>query len=122
MPLRQTYRVPAIKLDATGSGTVQFVARGDVLIQHTNILVLPVAPATASKLIPTALVTVNGDTLEGSQTGNFDSSDTTHLMAAGDELLCTWTGGDPGAVATLTLRGIQYPAGEGIRVFTNAVQ
>jgi hypothetical protein len=121
-PLRQTWPLPAVTLDANGNGATTFTARGDVLIQHTNVLVLPVAPATSSKLIPTALIDVNGQFLEGSQSANLDASDTTHLMLAQEVLTCTWTGGDPGARATATLRGFQFPTGQGVEAVFNAIR
>ena len=43
--------------------------------------------------------------LEGSYSGSQDSSDSVHIVAPGQALIGTWTGGDPGAVATLLLSG-----------------
>lgn len=121
-PIRQTYPLSVVILDARGNGSVQFTARGDVLIQHTNVRVLPVSPATSSTLIPTATIDVNGVFLEGSQTANLDASDTQHLMLAQEVLTCTWTGGDPGAKATCTIRGFEFLAGQGVEASFNAVR
>lgn len=112
MAIRQRF-VESVRLDAAGGGFVTYTARGDVLITITRVLV--VGPGgVPPTLQTTAYVDVNGDDLDGSETGNNDTSDTQHLMLAGDILTCRWAGGDPGAVATLTLRGFQYDAGKGI--------
>ena len=100
-------------LDANGAGSVQIVARGDLIIYHTNVMVQP-APSTR---VPTALTTLNGRFFEGSQSGDFDSSDTRHLMEAQEELTCQWTGGDAGKTATLTVRASEYPPGKGLQAF-----
>jgi hypothetical protein len=121
MSLRQSYTLQT-RLDGTGGGFAEFTARGDVFVQHTNTLVAPVAPATTSNLIPSAIVTINGVFLEGSGSGNLDASDTAHLMEAGDVLRCTWAGGDPGATATCIVRGLQYPAGQGMAAVSGAVR
>lgn len=110
--LRQTF-TDTVVLDASGNGSVIFVARGDVYVFHTTVRVAPAPGQQTTTLVPIALMTVNGKLLEGSETGNLDTSDTKHLMLAQDELVCTWEGGDPGATATLAMRAIQYPAGEG---------
>lgn len=118
MAIRQRY-VQSVRLNAAGTGTVTYTARGDVLIQLTRVLV--VGPNGANPVLQTtAAIEVNGDDLDGSQTGNNDTSDTQHLMLAGDILTCTWTGGDVGATATLTLRGIQYAAGQGVAAIAGA--
>lgn len=111
-PVRQTFVEPVV-LDANGAGEVSITARGDLIIYHTNVMVQPL-PST---LVPTATLTINGRPFEGSQTGDFDSSDTRHLMEAQETLTCVWTGGDPGKTAKLTVRASQYPAGLGLAVF-----
>jgi hypothetical protein len=124
MPIRQTF-IRSVILDASGNGAVSYTATGDFLIQHAMMRVYPIPPATASNLIPTGETDLGGTPFEGSQTGNFDASDTQHLMLANDTITCTWTAGDPGATAVFTIRGIQYAVGEGIAATTgtgNAVR
>lgn len=118
--VRQTFRRTVV-LGAAGSGTVQLVARGDLRVNHTRVRVTGPAGA-ASTLQSTATVELSGDDFEGSYSGNNDASDTVHLMIAGDILTCTWTGGDVGATATLTVRAIEYPAGQGMKAVYGAVQ
>jgi hypothetical protein len=108
--IRQTF-VESVRLNASGAGEVSITARGDFDVQHTNVIVAPLP----SVLVPTAALTLNGSPFEGSQTGDFDSSDTRHLMLAGDILTCTWTGGDAGKTATFTVRGVEYAAGTGMK-------
>jgi hypothetical protein len=116
--VRQRY-VQSVRLDASGAGTVTFTANGDVLIQISRVIV--VGPGGAANVLQTtANIDVNGDAIDGSQAGNNDTSDTQHLMLAGDILTCRWTGGDVGATATLTLRGIQYEAGQGMAAIAGA--
>lgn len=111
-PRRQRYPYQIV-LDGSGGGFVTHVARGDFLVQTTRLVVSLSSGASPAKQ-STAMLTLNGAQFEGSYSGNNDTSDTQHLMMAGDELVCTWTGGDAGATATLTLFGVQFDAGEGM--------
>lgn len=120
MALRQVYR-DTVTLDAAGAGSVQFVMRGDVLIQHTRVTVLK-ANGQQPTLQSTAMISTNGDEFEGSYSGNNDASNTQHLMVSGEILTCVWTGGDAAARATCVLRGLQYKAGDGIKAVGSALQ
>lgn len=111
--IRQRY-VEQVTLNAAGDGQIEITARGDYLVNHASVRVLPLAGADFSVLIPTAITYVNGTLLEGSETGNLDTSDTQHLLVSGDTLTVVWTGGDAGASATYTVRGVEYPAGTGM--------
>lgn len=110
--LRQRYP-RTVRLDASGAGSVSFTARGDFLLTRYRVVVV-----TAAGLAPTnqsqATIEINGDDFDGSFTGNNDAGDCSHLMVAGDELVCAWSGGDALASATLTLWGMEYDAGTGI--------
>lgn len=108
MAIRQTYPVQ-VRLSAAGAGEALFVARGDVLVEHVRIRV------STAVLMPTAILYLNGAEFEGSYTGANDQTDTKHLMIAGDELKCVWTGGDANATATMYVRGTEYPAGQGMK-------
>lgn len=50
-----------------------------------------------------------GAFIEGTYSGDRDTSDTTHRLHGGEALTVEWTGGDPGATATLRLSGMQEP-------------
>jgi hypothetical protein len=115
--MRQRFPFP-VRLDAAGNGEVTFTARGDVQVQHTRVSVAPIPPAIRSAKIPIAQLYLNGVEWEGSVTGNGDDSDTHYLMLAQDQLRCVWTAGDPQAFALLVVRGIEYPAGQGIAATT----
>jgi hypothetical protein len=111
MALRQTFSA-SVTLDAAGGGTASIVARGDLAVEHTRVF-------TSTGLnVPTATLYLNGKQFEGSDVGSNDQSDTRHLMLAGDQLDCVWAGGDAGARATIYVRGIEYPAGQGLAAVT----
>jgi hypothetical protein len=99
-------------LDATGAGQVQLFApgSGDLVVTLQTLFT-----STATK-VPTANIYRNfistSNFLEGSYTGSNDSSDTRIVLRAGESLICVWSGGDVGAVATYSIRGVQYPSGQ----------
>lgn len=103
----------ATTLDVNGAGSVELTAHGDWAVEHTRVSVGPVAGQERPVKVPRALLYLNGAEFEGTASGANDQSDTRHLMSSGDRLECRWSGGDPGARATLYVRGIQYPAGQG---------
>lgn len=95
-----TYLLPAqTTLDASGAGSVTITARHPLAVFHTRV-----STSTRTKE-PTALIYVNGVELEGSYSGGGDQSTTAYNLAPSDTVECRWTGGDPGAVARLIVRG-----------------
>lgn len=114
-PIRQRY-VDQVKLDATGSGSVEFTMKADFLLTQTTWKVIPPSTVTTPKQT-TAVCTINGEDWEGTYSGNQDSSGSTHLLITSDVFRCVWTGGDPNGVAQLTLRGVEYPAGTGMDLY-----
>lgn len=96
-----------VTLDATGVGQVQL---GPTL--HTESWTVTgqsVATSTATKH-PQARIylgTVSPATLvAGTYAGSFDTSSGDQIeLASGMFLICRWTGGDPGAVATYVVTG-----------------
>jgi hypothetical protein len=119
-PSRERF-VQSVVLDANGFGSVSITARGDFLLLQTRWSVpSPTPAAAATDAQSTATNSLNGDDFEGTYSGNNDSSNTAHLMLAGDVLTCEWTGGQPGRTATLTIRGFQYRSGEGIQAVGGA--
>jgi len=113
-PLPQTYPLQ-VTLDANGAGTVTLTARGDIIITNVRWLV---GPWSTSETVvqSTAEIEINGDTWQGTYSGNNDQSGAVHLLQAGDILTCSWIGGKAGKTAKLTVRGFQYQAGEGAAV------
>lgn len=117
-PIRQRY-VDQVKLDANGAGEVSFTMRADFLLTQTIWRVTPpatVLPANVKQT--TAVCTINGEDWEGTYSGNQDSSGSMHMMVASDVFTCRWTGGDPNGFAQLTLRGVEYPPGTGMQLYS----
>ncbi len=115
-PIRQRFPQQT-RLTTAGAGSVSVTARADFRLLRYRVTVVTAAggpPANQS----TALITINGDEFDGSETGNNDASDTgDHVMLQGDELVCTWSAiqwTDINAMATLTLWGLEYPGGTGL--------
>lgn len=94
-----------VKLSAAGAGTAQVSPTGLETWQITRIAVT----VTSNVLEPVAQVYVGsvapGNLLAGTYTGSLDSSDENQTLNPGQGLLCTWTGGDAGATATLSVFG-----------------
>lgn len=109
MALRDSIPAQTI-LDANGGGEASITVRSEFLVEHTRVS----TSTTVNQ--PKALLRLNGEDFEGTRSGGTgDVSDTRHLMLPNDTLTCVWTGGDPGATATLRIRGLAYPPGQGIK-------
>src|SRR5262252_5785086 len=104
---RQTFTA-SVTLNGSGAGQADITMVGDVLIFHVRV-----SAQSDATHVPTATVYLNGTEFEGSDTGNSDQSDTTHLMLSQDVMSVVWAGGVPNTKATFWARGIQYPAGYG---------
>jgi hypothetical protein len=104
----------SVVLDQLGAGQALFSPRGDFVVEHTRVSVGPAPGAAKVVRQPVALLLLNGTEFESTRSGSSDQSDARHLMQAGDTLEVRWTGGDAGATATVYVRGIAYPAGQGI--------
>lgn len=111
-----------VTLDASGNGVVRLAPTGTKWkVESTSVKCAPVAPATApvneaqcrvySDNIGDTFIADNG-TYAGS-TG--DTSDTVHYVEDGHALYFVWTGGDAGAVATVTINGWQSVDSGGFR-------
>lgn len=95
-----------VTLDASGSGLVDIQVP---TLQTWSVSRLGVL--TSSNVSePTAKVYVDsegpGNFLSGTYTGSNDSSDEVQTLMPGQRILCRWTGGDPGAQATLSIFGM----------------
>lgn len=98
-----TYPLAAsVTLDGSGNGTATIAPRGSGMSTITRTTV---SVATAVKM-PIAQTFINVATppnlVDATYTGANDSSDTTIPLQPGSQLLCVWSGGDAGALATVT--------------------
>lgn len=120
MAIRQKY-VEQTRLSAAGAGSVSITVRGDFLLQLQTTRVVtgnPAQPNPTQQAISD--VDINGEDFEGSDGANRDTSDTQQLLLAGDVITCNWVSGAPLGTATFTIRGIQYPAGQGMAAIAKA--
>ena len=103
----QPFFKPALaEFDAGGEAQVTVAPPGvDWHVRITSV-------SSTSTADTTATIEIDGHFHEGSYSGNRDSSDTVFTLQAGSNLVCTWTGGTPGARATLNLRGLQTEVGQ----------
>lgn len=100
------HQLPAqTRLDATGAGSVTITARHPLAVFHTRVSVAPLPGQAKPVNRPSAVVYLNGLEFEDTQSGWRDQSATAYELDAGDTVECRWTGGDPGALATLIIRG-----------------
>lgn len=92
-------------LSAAGAGTVALVPSRLETWQVTRIAV----SSTSSASEPEADVYVGtmspANFLGGTYSGSKDQSDEDVTIPPGTPLICVWTGGDPGAEATLSIFG-----------------
>lgn len=93
-------------LDANGNGAAVVTARGDLQVMHTRVTVGPPPGKAATVKQPLVTIYLDGVEFESTHSGANDQSDTAYQLAAQDSVTCEWTGGDPGAVATMYLRGV----------------
>jgi hypothetical protein len=95
----------SVKLDAQGNGTVALYCP----TLETWTVTRTAVSTTTNVLEATAVTYVGqvspGSQLSGTYSGSLDSSDEQQQINPGQSLLCVWTGGDPGATATLSIFG-----------------
>jgi hypothetical protein len=111
MVVSRFVRAATTTLDVNGTGQATLSPDGgDWKITLTSVSV------TTNIATPQVSVYANGVSaqqfLEGSFSGYRDASDTVHVVAAGEQLIAVWEGGDPGANATLRVSGWQGRPGE----------
>lgn len=96
----------SVTLDSFGTGLVDILVPTLQTWTVTRLGVL----TSSNTSEPTAKVYVDsegpGNFLAGTYTGSNDSSDENQILMPGQHLLCRWTGGDSGAVATLSVFGM----------------
>lgn len=100
-------------LDAGGNGNVIVGPGGmDWVVQ-----VITVSTSSAG-IKPQCLIyhgsVSQANLIDGTNSGDGDTSDTVVLLQPGEYITAVWTGGDPKAVAVLRLQGVAWPAGQGV--------
>jgi len=109
MVVSRFVRAATTTLDVNGTGQATLSPDGgDWKITLTSVSV------TTNIATPQVSVYANGVSaqqfLEGSFSGYRDASDTVHVVAAGEQLIAVWEGGDPGRTPPCAC-----PAGRGGR-------
>lgn len=100
-------------LDATGHGVATIGPAGvDWVIRTTTV-------STSTSVKKPQANTYRGgvsqaNLVDGSSSGQGDTSDTVILLQPGEQLSCVWDGGDAGATAFLRVTGVAWPAGQGV--------
>ena len=99
-----------IKLDGSGNGTAKI---GPIVGQRWDLSVAAVS-ITNAVLIPLCSVYMGGSPtpdnfVDGTYTGSFDSTDRVQGLPITNGQYCwaVWSGGDPNAIATLSITGSQ---------------
>ncbi len=90
-------------LNASGNGTVRL---GPTSTRQTWVVDLAVVSTSTNVSEPVAELFLNSKAsrLGGTYTGSNDQMGPNTTVRNG-KILCVWTGGDPGAIATLNLHG-----------------
>lgn len=104
MPRRVTLP-QQVRLDGTGAGIATVTAREPLAVAHTRVTVAPLPGQSAPIKRPRAVVYVDGLEFEDTYSGHRDASASAYELDSGGTVECRWTGGDPGALATLIIRG-----------------
>lgn len=101
-----------VKLDATGQGQCSVGPAGvDWVIRTTTVSTSTAVKKAQANTYKGGVSQAN--LVDGTNSGNGDTSDTVILLQAGEQLFCQWTGGDAGAMAFLRITGLAWPAGQG---------
>ena len=93
----------SVRLNASGNGTVKL---GPTSANQTWNVTNAAVSVSTNTLEPTAVLYLNSKAskLAGTYTGSNDSTGLDETLRNGF-IICEWTGGDPGAIATLSLQG-----------------
>lgn len=104
MPTYNLNESQTAEFSAAGIATVTFSPPSLEYWQINSKGVTTTDPTDAT-VIPEARVTLDGVFVEGTYSGNLDSSDTPYRVEKGQQFTCTWTGGTPNRLATFTING-----------------
>lgn len=95
----------SVVLDASGNGTVQ-LQPNRLETWHVSSTAVRVTSNTLEPVATTYVTSVDdGHILSSTFSGSNDSSPEVQDLQPGQPIFCRWTGGDPGATATLTVLG-----------------
>jgi hypothetical protein len=112
MPRPQRVFKPGnVTLDATGYGAVAVTAPSGVV---WNVYLVSVSTTQTDTTVKPPRFNLYADAspnrahfIEGSGSGNQDSSDSPHVIYGGESLCGEWVAGTPGSIATITVRAMQ---------------
>ena len=112
MPQPQRVFKPAsVTLDASGNGTCFVAAPNGV---KWNVYLISISTTQTNVTVKPPRFNLYADNapnrahfIEGSGSGNQDSSDSPHVVYGGESLCGEWLGGTPGSIATMTVRAMQ---------------
>jgi hypothetical protein len=92
--------------DAAGEAIVTIAVPAGCLwdIEATTVSTTSTVRTTASVYLGSPSP---GAMVDSTYSGNRDTSDTKHTVIGGETITCVWTGGTPGAVATIRITGQQ---------------
>lgn len=110
----------SVILDANGYGVITLTPHGTQWeIDSMRVFVTPLSgnPQTFEATVNVYQGFLSlGNAVDGTSSGSTgDTSDTVHYLDDGQSLIVEWTGGDPGAQATVVVRGWRYLPGTGFR-------
>jgi hypothetical protein len=113
----QTFTLPgSVVLDSNGNGTVRFAPAGEdweIVYNSVNV-----STSVKQSISNTFTPFVGANYLrDGTRSGSSgDTSDNVYQLQDGTPIFFTWTGGDVGATATVTITYYKsVPAGRGFR-------
>jgi len=108
----ELYKQYSVTLDSTGAGTISAIGpvnHGERWVIQATQTAIPASVAQARLQIfwqgLTAMV-------EGTYSANMDNTNTVFELMAGQKLNYVFAGGDAAVIATITLRGKLYLAGQ----------
>jgi hypothetical protein len=95
-----------VTLDSSGNGTVKLGPRRLTQIWNVTNIAVAVSTNVLEATATTYLGAVAApNSLGGTYSGSGDANSTDVTLRAGQFISCRWTGGDAGAVATLSVYG-----------------
>jgi hypothetical protein len=103
-----------IRITKAGSGAFDTSGEATVVIGcpagvRWRIIVATVSTTSTTRTTASLYLGTPAESgfLDGTYSGNRSTSDSEHLILGGEVLTCVWTGGTPGARATLRVSGYQ---------------
>lgn len=91
-------------LDSSGNGSVTLQPSNAHQTWHVTNVVVQTNPSSPTD-VPECRITVGGSIVDTTYNGNNDSSDSKYDVPPGTSMVVSWTGGDPGILATVSVSG-----------------